>query len=104
MHYTFIALGVALVVLGTSLRWARTRRASRESREAQCRRDIQALRRESQARAAGQGNVDIVWSAGADPDPAQSRAKKSVAWVAIGTVSCGGGCGGGCGGCGGCGG
>ncbi len=104
MHYTLIALGVALVVLGTSLRWARARRASRESREVRCRRDIQALRRKSQARAARHGNVDTVWSAGANPDPAQSRGKKTVAWVAAGTVSCGGGCGGGCGGCGGCGG
>jgi hypothetical protein len=65
-----IALGVALAVLGISLWRARTRAARA---------------------------FDDVWSAGTDPDPAQSRAKKSVAGVAVGTV------GGGCGGCGGCG-
>ncbi len=101
MAYTIIALGVALAVLGMSLWWARNRRASQAGMEARCRRDIQALRRTSHSRSPGFSAVDI-WSAGSEPDPAQSRGKKSVADVAIGTmgVSCGG-----CGGCGcGCGG
>lgn len=96
MQYTFIALGVALAVPAMSLWWARTRRASQESLKSRCRRDIQALRRTSESRGADHNNVDDVWSAGAGPDPAQSRAKKSVAWLAIGSA-------GGCGGCGGCG-
>ncbi len=100
MQYTIIALGVALTVLGMSLWWARTRRVSEGSLEARCRRDIQALRRtslsRSDSRSPGSGAEDI-WSAGADPDRAPSRAKKAVSWMVIGTV------GGGCGGCGGCG-
>ena len=95
MQFTIIALGVALAVLVMLVWRARARRSSRASQEAQCRRDIQALRRTSQARIAGHSSDDV-WSAGADPDPAESRAKKTVAWVAIETV-------GGCGGCGGCG-
>jgi hypothetical protein len=96
MQYMIIALGVALAVLGMSLWWVRNRRASQESLEARCRRDIQALRRTSHARSPG-FSADDIWLAGAEPDPAQSRAKKSASWLAIGTV------GGGCGGCGGCG-
>ncbi|MDX1882515.1 hypothetical protein [Mycolicibacterium sp. 120270] len=49
-------------------------------------------------RAATSKPVDV-WSAGteseSDDDPAQSRAKKSVAWATIASISCGG-----CGGCG----
>jgi hypothetical protein len=99
MQYTIIALGVALAVLGMSLWWARKRSASRESLEARCRRDIAALRRTSHSRSPG-FSMDDIWSAGAEAVPAQSHAKKSVSWLAIGTagVSCGG-----CGGCGGCG-
>ena len=73
MGYTIIALGVMLTVLGILLWRARIR----------------------QLRGAAP-TADDVWSAGADPDPAQSRAKKTSAWLAIGSV-------GGCGGCGGCG-
>jgi hypothetical protein len=96
MQYTIIALGVTLAVLGMSLWWARNRRASQESAEARCRRDIAALRRTSHSRSPG-FSADDIWSAGAEPDPAQSRAKKSVSWLAIGTAGVG------CGGCGGCG-
>lgn len=96
MAITIISLGVALAVLVTALWWVRTHSVSRHSSEARCRRDIKALRRTSQARSSGRRPEDV-WSAGADPDPAQSRGKKTVAWVALGAV------GGGCGGCGGCG-
>ena len=93
MQFTIIALGVALAVLVVSMCWIRCR--NQKDPQARCRRDIQALRRTSQPRSKVSGSDDI-WSAGADPDPAQSRAKKTVAWVAVGAV-------GGCGGCGGCG-
>ena len=96
MQFTIIALGVALAVLVMSLWWARARGAKREHLEARCRRDIQVLRRTSRSRNAARRSDDV-WSAGAVADPAQSRAKKAVAWVAIGSVD------GGCGGCGGCG-
>jgi hypothetical protein len=79
MQFTIIALGVALAVLVMSLWRARTRGANREHLEARCRRDIQVLRRTSQSRN-GAHRSDDVWSPGADADPAQSRAKKAVAW------------------------
>jgi hypothetical protein len=94
MVYAIIALGAALAMAALTV-WVRTRRTTPKGREAQCRRDIQALRRTSRSQGAAHAVTDI-WSAGADPDSAPSRAKKSVSWVAIGTV-------GGCGGCGGCG-
>lgn len=97
MQITVISLGAALAVLAMSLWWARAHRASGQSSEARCRRDIRALRRTSRKQSARRC-PDDVWSAGADPDPAQSRAKKTVARVTLGAV------GGGCGGCGGCGG
>ena len=71
MAETVIALGVVLTLLGIVLWRARIRQSRGLARTA-----------------------DDVWSAGADPDPAQSRAKKTSAWLAIGSV-------GGCGGCGG---
>jgi uncharacterized membrane protein YccC len=96
MGYTTIALGVALAVVIIWLGRAWTRRA--RNPEARCRRDIAALRRTDQTRDVDSGS-EHVWSAGAgtDADPAQSRAKKTTAWVATGAA------GGGCGGCGGCG-
>ncbi len=95
MQYTIIALGVVLAVLIISLGRAWTRRA--RNTEERCRRDIAALRSTSRARGAVRAHQGDVWSAGADPDPAQSRAKKKTSWVAIGAASFG------CGGCGGCG-
>lgn len=110
MAFTIIALGVALSVLVIRLWWRRTRRT--ESPEAQCRRDVQALRRTTRARTALRAHEADVWSAG-EPVQTGSSGKKKIAWVAIsstgigcggGTGGCGAGCGGGCGGCGGCGG
>lgn len=110
MQYTIIALGVALAVLAISVGRAWSRRA--RTTEEGCRRDIAALRRTSRARGAARAHQRDVWLAGTDPEPVGSRAKKKVAWAAIGATGgacggggCGAGCGGGgCGGCGGCGG
>lgn len=90
-----IALGVAVAI--ALLVWrGRQRRPTGEDAEARYRRDAQALRRGRKVRLAGAGYGDV-WSAGAESDGPQSRAKKTTAWVAIGST-------GGCGGCGGCGG
>jgi hypothetical protein len=92
-----VALGVVLAV--AVLVWrGRVRRLNREGPEAQCRRDIQALRRRRRIRVTERGSDDV-WSAGAAADPPHSRGKKAATWVAVGSMGCAG-----CGGCGGCGG
>ena len=71
MVYAIIALGAALAMAALTV-WLRTRRATPKGREAQCRRDIQALRRASRPQGAAHAVTDI-WSAGADPDSARAR-------------------------------
>jgi hypothetical protein len=99
MHLTqlsvvIIALGVALAL--AVLVWrGRVRRLNSENPAERCRRDIQAMRRGREIRVTERRSGDV-WSARAESDPAQSRAKKATAWVALGST-------GGCGGCGGCG-
>jgi hypothetical protein len=95
LSVAIVALAVALAV-AVLVRRGRVRRLNRETPEAQCRRDIQALRRRRRVRVADRGSDDV-WSAGAASDRPHSRGKKAATWVAVGTL-------GGCGGCGGCGG
>ena len=91
-----IALGVvlALAVLVMPVWRGRVRRLNGENPEAGYRRDIRALRREHRTRGSGLRSEDV-WEAGAPSDPPNSRAKRAVTWVAVGSVGCGG-----CGGCG----
>jgi len=94
LSVVIIALGVALAL--AVLVWrGRVRRLNGENPEERYRRDIQAVRRRSKIRVTERRSGDV-WSAGAESDPPQSRAKKTAAWVALGST-------GGCGGCGGCG-
>jgi hypothetical protein len=92
-------LGVVITALALALAvlvWrGRIRRLNGENPEDRYRRDIHAVRRGRKIRAAERSSGDV-WSAGAESDPPQSRAKKATAWVALGST-------GGCGGCGGCG-
>ena len=79
MVYAIIALGAALAMAALTV-WLRTRRATPKGREAQCRRDIQALRRASRPQGAAHAVTDI-WSAGADPDSARrARRNPSRGW------------------------
>jgi hypothetical protein len=78
------ALGIFVMVAWRS----RARRLTRTEPKAPRRRDIRA-----------RDSTDIIWSAGAlEPEP--TRAKQTVAWVGIASVSESYG---GCSGCGGCG-
>jgi hypothetical protein len=87
-----LSVALALAVLG----WRRrVRNRNRETPEARYRNDIKALKRRRRTPDPAFHSEDI-WSAGADPAHAHSRATKAAAWVALGAV-------GGCGGCGGCG-
>ncbi|MGV0815266.1 hypothetical protein ABQF34_25190 [Mycolicibacterium boenickei] len=93
-HLTVVFLALALVLANAMAVWLRrVRRLSRENPEAQCRREIQALRGESRTRASASRARDV-WEAGAAPSE-HSGYKKAVAWVTIGSLGCGG-----CGGCG----
>jgi hypothetical protein len=94
LSVVIIALGVALALAVLVWRGG-VRRLNSANPEERCRRDIQAMRRGREIRVTERGSGDV-WSAGAESDPAQSRAKKATAWVALGSTA-------GCGGCGGCG-
>lgn len=106
-----IALCIALVIFVGWALWKMADGGRPTDARERCRRDIAALRNATRARRDVRARERDVWSAGADSEGTASRTKRTVSWLAIGTVGggCGGGCaagcgGGGCGGCGGCGG
>lgn len=105
MHTT--ELGVVVVALAVVLTTALVRRSvgvrrrTAESPEAQCRREIRALRQASGRYV--RPRRAVVWAAGAPSKPSKQTVT-SKAPGAVGCGGCGAGCGGGCGGCGGCGG
>ena len=83
MSTVTILLGMwgLLAVLATVLRRLAAG-ANSDGAEERCRRDIKALQRSRRSRA-GVDAADV-WSAGADADPSQSRARKAVAFGTIG--------------------
>lgn len=106
MHTT--ELGVVVVALAVVLTSALVRRSvgvrrrTASSPEAQCHREIRALRHGSGLYV--RPRRAVVWAAGAPSKPPTKQTGTSKAPDAVGCGGCGAGCGGGCGGCGGCGG